>query len=82
MKQAKEKALISLMESAGIPEPDEKVLRILEEFKKASSLIHRTYTAMGRIPVTKISNASTSQTPVSTNGIISTGKIQINTRLV
>lgn len=81
MKQAKGKKTNSLLESAGIPEPDEKVLRILEEFQKASSLIHRTYAAMGRIPVTKISNASTSQTPISVNGIISTGKVQICTGL-
>jgi hypothetical protein len=82
MKQAKEKTVISFMESNGIPTPDEKVLRILEEFKKASSMVHRTYRALGRVPVTKISNASTSQTSVSTNGVKSTNKVQINSGLV
>lgn len=81
MKQSKAKTVIPLLESAGIPEPDEKLLQILEEFQRASSLIHRTYVSMGRIPVTKIFNASTSQTPISVNGIISTGKVQIRAGL-
>ncbi len=71
-----------LLKNVGGLELDEKTLRVLEEFHKASVLINRTYLAMGKFPVVNTSNASTSQTPTLIHGIISTNQVQVSTGLV